>query len=735
MVDSVLCILDKGLCMQTIYLDKRYNDKASVIEYGFSNLMLMENAGNNLAQHIAKKHKKLVKQTIKKRKSLSAIHRITHQHNDDLYDFNALSISPYFINTKYLSHIYHTLDSRIVFLCGSGDNGADGLVAARILHSLVPSLHIIILLLKEPKSTLCKKQYAILQRLNESQQSAQHITIVPYYDFFEWHYIPDSRDIKYEGSNEYIHNMQHIFLESLSNLQDSNKESSLMQDNKYFTIFSQLYTLIESLYPHCTQYEITQITHYYAIGFLQKIPISQLQYGFLYHLLESLQSHDMIIDCIFGSGFSNNKKSLQMSVNYQNLKRDFQKSHATKIACDMPSGLPNILGYEGDIDDILGYYDDTLAMGGFSLSLFDSRIKDHVGKISLGLLGMETSLYRNSIAISHHAIIESDCYADSSLFQFIAQPPLLLEKSDMALPLRHTQNSNKGSYGTSYIIGGTMSGATLLAAKSAQSFGSGKVCVYQGFLDKEYEYKDCEIIYTMVLPDYHITHSHTIAFAIGMGLGYNEKQYAMLFKAIYKLCGLESLYASDTRLCKTNLMQSTSLHDFSIIPISQPAFIFDADILYRKELMMLLPLLKHAILTPHPKEFLAILQHANIVDSNCNIAYVLRNIPLLALQFSQKYPHIVCLIKGANTVIVYNKQLYIHILGQANLAKGGSGDVLSGMIVALLAQGMESLEACLQASLAHAIASKRALKKWGSFALTPLKLIESFECLLHNYTS
>ena len=79
MVDSVLCILDKGLCMQTIYLDKRYNDKASVIEYGFSNLMLMENAGNNLAQHIAKKHKKLVKQTIKKRKSLSAIHRITHQ--------------------------------------------------------------------------------------------------------------------------------------------------------------------------------------------------------------------------------------------------------------------------------------------------------------------------------------------------------------------------------------------------------------------------------------------------------------------------------------------------------------------------------------------------------------------------------------------------------------------------------------------------------------------------------
>ena len=115
MVDSVLCILDKGLCMQTIYLDKRYNDKASVIEYGFSNLMLMENAGNNLAQHIAKRHKKLVKQTIKKRKSLSAIHRITHQHNDDLYDFNALSISPYFINTKYLSHIYHTLDSRIVF--------------------------------------------------------------------------------------------------------------------------------------------------------------------------------------------------------------------------------------------------------------------------------------------------------------------------------------------------------------------------------------------------------------------------------------------------------------------------------------------------------------------------------------------------------------------------------------------------------------------------------------------
>ena len=60
-------------------------------------------------------------------------------------------------------------------------------------------------------------------------------------------------------------------------------------------------------------------------------------------------------------------------------------------------------------------------------------------------------------------------------------------------------------------------------------------------------------------------------------------------------------------------------------------------------------------------------------------------------------------------------------MGDCCIAKGGSGDVLSGMIAALLAQGFSAFEAAKNASLAHALASQ---KMHGSYAVTPFSLIE-----------
>jgi NAD(P)H-hydrate repair Nnr-like enzyme with NAD(P)H-hydrate dehydratase domain len=56
------------------------------------------------------------------------------------------------------------------------------------------------------------------------------------------------------------------------------------------------------------------------------------------------------------------------------------------------------------------------------------------------------------------------------------------------------------------------------------------------------------------------------------------------------------------------------------------------------------------------------------------------------------------------------------------LAKGGSGDVLGGLIGALLAQGYKPLDAAIQGSLAHTLASRRFEKH--NYALTPFDLIE-----------
>ena len=83
--------------------------------------------------------------------------------------------------------------------------------------------------------------------------------------------------------------------------------------------------------------------------------------------------------------------------------------------------------------------------------------------------------------------------------------------------------------------------------------------------------------------------------------------------------------------------------------------------------------------------------------------------------------------KGANVIISSNDKLYVNSFGRAVLSKGGSGDVLSGLIGSLLAQGYKSLDATITASLAHAIASKNYSKN--NYSLTPLDLIEEIKKL------
>jgi NAD(P)H-hydrate repair Nnr-like enzyme with NAD(P)H-hydrate dehydratase domain len=85
------------------------------------------------------------------------------------------------------------------------------------------------------------------------------------------------------------------------------------------------------------------------------------------------------------------------------------------------------------------------------------------------------------------------------------------------------------------------------------------------------------------------------------------------------------------------------------------------------------------------------------------------------------------LLKGANVLIQQNQKLYINPLGSAKLSFGGSGDILSGLISALLAQGYNSLEATIQGSLAHTIAAKNY--KGNDYSLNVNDLIEQIKIL------
>lgn len=257
----------------------------------------------------------------------------------------------------------------------------------------------------------------------------------------------------------------------------------------------------------------------------------------------------------------------------------------------------------------------------------------------------------------------------------------LLQKKDMRLPHRLKQNSHKGHFGHLSVVAGKKQGAAVLAAEAAYAFGAGLVTVVE---NEPYSVPP-ELMSSTTLP-----HSNN-AVCIGMGLG---NQF-------------------DNSCLKNFLLDH---HD----PI-----VIDADLFYNEILIDVLNTQKNLVLTPHPKEFVSLLKMTGIAD--VSVEEVQQNRFGYIRKFSEKYPDAVLLLKGANTLISQNSTVYIQRFGTNVLSKGGSGDVLGGLIGALLAQGYAPLDAAITGSLAHAFSARNF--KHNSYALTPLDIIEGVKCL------
>ncbi|WP_120888153.1 NAD(P)H-hydrate dehydratase [Helicobacter pylori] len=351
---------------------------------------------------------------------------------------------------------------------------------------------------------------------------------------------------------------------------------------------------------------------------------------------------DVLVDCVVGSAF---KGELEPFLNFESLS---QKARF-KIACDIPSGIDS----KGRVDKRAFKADTTISMGAIKSCLLSDRAKDYVGELKVGHLGVFNPIYE----------IPTDTF--------------LLEKSDLKLPLRDRKNAHKGDYGHAHVLLGKHSGAGLLSALSALSFGSGVVSVQALECEITSNNKPLELVFCENFPNPLST------FALGMGLENIPKD----FKKWLELAPC----------------------------------VLDAGVFYHKEVLQALE--KEAVLTPHPKEFLSLLK---LVGINISMLELLDNKLEIARDFSQKYPKVVLLLKGANTLIAHQGRIFINNLGSVALAKAGSGDVLAGLILSLLSQNYTPLDAAINASLAHALAG---LEFKNNYALTPLDLIEKIKRL------
>ena len=146
--------------------------------------------------------------------------------------------------------------------------------------------------------------------------------------------------------------------------------------------------------------------------------------------------------------------------------------------------------------------------------------------------------------------------------------------------------------------------------------------------------------------------------------------------------------------------------------------IVDADI-FNMDVVLEILKRENLVITPHPKEFVSLLKMANIVD--ISIEELQNNRFKYSEEFCEKYPNVTLLLKGANVIIGKDNKFFINPHGTSALAKGGSGDILSGLVGALLAQGYTPLNAAINASLAHTKLVQNY--KGADFSLTPEDLI------------
>lgn len=259
--------------------------------------------------------------------------------------------------------------------------------------------------------------------------------------------------------------------------------------------------------------------------------------------------------------------------------------------------------------------------------------------------------------------------------------------------------THKGKQGHALIVGGSYGkiGAVCLSAKAALKSGCGLVTTY---LPKcGYTIIQSAFPEAMALTDgeEYITHINFDFEPSAIGIGPGIGQHA------------------DTQ---------QAFHDF-LAKVNCP-LVIDADALnilsYNKEWLKLLP--PDTILTPHPKELERLM--GSWEDGFDKIE---------KMKIFCKEHNIILVAKDAKTMIVYKDEVHINSSGNAALATGGSGDVLTGIITGLLAQGYSPIDAAVFGVYLHGLTADIAVPETGMQAFTASSIFDYIGKAYHKIES
>lgn len=370
----------------------------------------------------------------------------------------------------------------------------------------------------------------------------------------------------------------------------------------------------------------------------------------------------LVIDALFGTGLKR-----PISGWLKEIVRAVNARPNRVLAIDMPSGLFANDNAENDREAII-QADRTFTLELPKLALFMPDSARYVGQWEVVPIGLDRGFI---------ASLKTDA--------------VMLEAADVAalLPMRR-RFAHKGDFGHAWLLAGGKGkmGAALLAAKACLRSGVGLLTVHvpgghesvvHTALPEAMVSRDGNSEHLSNLPKFN----KATAIGIGPGIGTDAETARML-----KL----------------------------LIQNAPAPLVLDADALNmlgeNKTWTAFLP--AGTILTPHPKEFERLVgqasnDHERLTQAK---AYAVRQ-------------RVVLVLKGAYTAVCApDGRIFFNSTGNPGMAKGGSGDALTGIITGLRAQGLDSLSAALLGVYAHGLAGDRAAQDLGMDGMLPSDLVE-----------
>ena len=404
-----------------------------------------------------------------------------------------------------------------------------------------------------------------------------------------------------------------------------------------------------------------------------------------------IKDNEIIIDAIFGSGLNRNVEGFA-----EELIKHLNDNNAIRIAIDIPSGL-FACGGQRTTDN--GQQVETQQLHHENKQYVIDTSKKYISQppifkadytLSFQFPKLAFMFPENDAFVGRWEVLDIGLHKD-----YIDNVETLnfYTTEDMAMPIlrKRTKFSHKGTYGHALLVAGSTgkTGAALLAAEACLRTGVGLLTAHLP--------KDALLPMQIYLPeamtsiDKSETHCTEIddiipytAIGVGPGIGKNAETATMLKKIIQEATQPLVLDADALNIISENPTWLSFLPD-------------------------------NTILTPHPKEFERLFGKTN------------NSYERLELQRKMSVIHnIIIVLKGAHTAITFpNGTCFFNSTGNPGMATAGSGDVLTGMILSLLAQRYSPEEAALLGVYLHGKAGDKASQEIGENSMIARDIIKS----------